>query len=783
MSVQQHESPSSPQPSTLTPLTPNLAGIPAKLKAISHWLVWKSEEREGKSTKVPYSPRTGKKARVNDPKTWSTFDEAVEAHRKGGYAGLGFVFWRVDPAGNDGQQDAGNVPPLVGIDLDKCLNREAGEIDPEAQTIVKQMDSYTEISPSGTGLHIWAVGRLPPDGNREGPIEMYDHGRFFCITGHHLPGTPPTIEERTEQLAVLHAEVFGSRHARFKSNGARPSGNLAAALTLDDEELLEKARGAKDGDKFSRLWSGDWSEYPSQSEADQALCEILAFWCGPDSGRIDRLFRRSGLYREKWDKKRGSQTYGKRTITKAIERVSARGFYGERYGHTPGNGTEPPPEPVWNESEASTGGGSEEEENAHIIAQEREPEPEASANCYPCPDIIWQGIFAKVAERVGIRSWEVWIGTYAALSAVAHRNLHFRYFSDLYGMAYVLLVSPTGSGKSLATDLCHDLLPREHTVRYGAQSGPGLVPLLTPDSLNSKTGRIVVKGVPCLLIAEEWSRLAQVGGIQNSTLLEDLNALFQRRQPWSVSRSTKGRGGGDVVIENPSLSICGTTTNTLLQQSISTRQLSGGFLNRYLILPGRGEWREYTGESPNTVACSGILDHLTSHTWGVGREVATAYSPLAWEQFLDLQQRFFLPLMNTPDTSEVFRRLHFYLHHVACLYAWSERAAVIDMRHLQAAVQVINTSHQFLLSLLETLHTAVEVPRFQQYESGIEQRIIQRVEREPWVSRRKVIRSLYNPTPTKVIGQCIDNLISAGILEKKDGDRGQVLLHIAREKP
>jgi putative DNA primase/helicase len=328
-------------------LTPNLDGIPAELRAIPHWVVWKWEEREGKQTKVPYSPRTGKHARVNAPKTWSTFAEAVEAYRKGGYAGLGFVFRRVDPAGNDGRQDAGGVPPLVGIDLDKCRNPETGEITPEAQKIVKRINSYTEVSPSDTGLHIWVVGCLPPGGRRKDHFEMYDQGRFFCVTGHHFPNTPTTIEERTEQLTALHKKVFSSRNARFKSNGTRPGGNSAAALTLDDSQILEKVMKAKNGDTFRHLWEGDTSLHGGDdSRADLAFCNYLAFYT-KDPTQIDRIFHQSGLWREKWDKKHygDGRTYGEGTIAAAIAGTPAT--YSPGNGHTPGNGAEPPPEPVW----------------------------------------------------------------------------------------------------------------------------------------------------------------------------------------------------------------------------------------------------------------------------------------------------------------------------------------------------------------------------------------------------------------------------------------------------
>lgn len=407
--------------------------------------------------------------------------------------------------------------------------------------------------------------------------------------------------------------------------------------------------------------------------------------------------------------------------------------------------------------------------------EDEEPRP------YPCPDVLWQGVFADVAQRVGFRSWEVWVGTYAALSAVAHRNLHWKYFDNLYGMSYVLLISPTGAGKNLVANICADLLPQDYTVRYGVQSGPGLIPILTNASLDNKDGRLTVPGQPAILIAEEWSRLAQVGGIEHSTLLEDINALFQRRRSWSTSRSNKTKTGGDLVIMNPALSICGTTTNALFTSSITLRQMTGGFLNRYLTLPGRGIWREYTGESPRTEELRDLLAPLVTHAWGNGQEIKEAYSPQAWERFLDLQRHFFLPLMNDPVTSEVMKRLHFYLHHVAAVYAWCQKASKIDMLHLQAAVQVISISHQFLLSLLESQNTHIEPTQFQRYTMGVEQKVLDKVRREPGVTKRKVMQDLHRVASCQDLRKWIDQLITTGLLVGRNVGRGQVQLFPGRE--
>ncbi|BBL79462.1 hypothetical protein RxyAA322_13160 [Rubrobacter xylanophilus] len=267
------------------------------LRELRQWVCWRAEERGGKLTKVPYSPASGLRARCDDPTSWGAFAEARETARERGYEGIGFVFTAADP--------------FCGVDLDGCVDPETGEVEPWAMEIVRKLDSYTELSPSGTGLHIIVKAKLPEGGNRRGRFEMYDRGRFFTVTGRRLPGASHRIEDRQERIAALHACLF-SRH-----EGAFPSANGAAAPdnNLDDAEVLHRAISAANGERFSRLWVGDSSGYPSDSEADLALCSMLAFWVGPDEDRIASLFSRSGLAREKWDRK----DYRRRTISRALD--------------------------------------------------------------------------------------------------------------------------------------------------------------------------------------------------------------------------------------------------------------------------------------------------------------------------------------------------------------------------------------------------------------------------------------------------------------------------------
>jgi putative DNA primase/helicase len=161
------------------PITEN---IPEELTERPQWVCWRFEARDGKPTKVPYTPGTERRASSTDLLTWRTFEEALAAYERGGppYDGIGFVFCSADP--------------FVGIDLDDCRDSKSGHIEPWALKIADRVqEGYVEASPSGTGVHIIVEGTVR-DGGRSrkkvhlngeivGEIEMYSRGRFFTITG------------------------------------------------------------------------------------------------------------------------------------------------------------------------------------------------------------------------------------------------------------------------------------------------------------------------------------------------------------------------------------------------------------------------------------------------------------------------------------------------------------------------------------------------------------------------------------------------------------------------
>jgi putative DNA primase/helicase len=180
------------------------------------------------------------------------------------------------------------------------------------------MDSYTEITQSGQGIHVICRGNIPGEKRRKGSVEMYETKRFFVMTGNVIDDAHMDVEERPEQLASVYNKYLGG-----KPKPERKSTTPAVENNLDDDEIIRKASEASNGELFRDLMNGSWQHrYNSQSEAELALCNMLAFWTGRDVQAMDRIYRRSGMYRKKWDEKRPGGTYGTMTIEEAARGCS-----------------------------------------------------------------------------------------------------------------------------------------------------------------------------------------------------------------------------------------------------------------------------------------------------------------------------------------------------------------------------------------------------------------------------------------------------------------------------
>jgi hypothetical protein len=294
-----HSTPRNSTGNGATVIPPNPSGIPDELKILRRWVAWRNVPSSGrkKPAKLPVNPATGQPADPTGPRTWGPFEAAWRRYHDDRLSGVGFVF-----AGDE----------FAGVDLDGCRDPGTGELDPWANAVVSEFGTYAEVSPSGTGVKLIGRGRLDTKGRkRSGPIEVYDHSRFFAVTGRRLVGTPRRVVPCQDALAALQ-KTLGPAHDVGPPVGPVACGSFGGS----DEELMSVAFSAKNGEHVRALWEGDRRRYLSYSEALLALAQHLAFYTGPDEARLERLmldsplFARSEAERPKWASARQGGRWG-----------------------------------------------------------------------------------------------------------------------------------------------------------------------------------------------------------------------------------------------------------------------------------------------------------------------------------------------------------------------------------------------------------------------------------------------------------------------------------------
>lgn len=296
--------------------------IPEALSGDRRWLLWREEKRNGKTTKVPYCPDGRRRASSTDPATWCSLDEALSS-AGGNFSGIGIAL-------GDG---------LAGVDLDKCRVPETGAIAEWAQEIIEQLNSYTELSPSGTGVHILLYGTLSRSGNRRdcgnGHVEIYDHGRYFTFTGEHLEGTPVTIEDRQAELDVLHLRLFPDEKPAPPSERRQaqaPAPEVGALVLRPDaqppHEKLEVLLA--NDDRFRDTWNRQRRDLKDHSASgyDMALAAVTAQAGWSEQEIADLLIAHR---RKNGDDLKLRQDYYQRTIDRAMAATRKDALQAELY--------------------------------------------------------------------------------------------------------------------------------------------------------------------------------------------------------------------------------------------------------------------------------------------------------------------------------------------------------------------------------------------------------------------------------------------------------------------
>jgi len=234
--------------------------IPDEIKTRPQWVNFKKEMRKGKQTKPPYKPQGGY-AKPDDPLTLSSFAACMRAADK--FDGVGFVL--------------SNDDPYVALDFDHChcpafdgVTSWANSLDmvfPEVANHIRKLNTYTEKSPSATGIRVFLKGKLPADGKKKSNFEVYQARHYVTVTAHVLNGFPMAIENRQDALDEFYQAVFGTpENPHEQEKKSSPS-----TASVNWKERLEKAFQSVNGAEIRRLWEGDITKYGNDHSAADDL--------------------------------------------------------------------------------------------------------------------------------------------------------------------------------------------------------------------------------------------------------------------------------------------------------------------------------------------------------------------------------------------------------------------------------------------------------------------------------------------------------------------------------
>ena len=651
-----------------TTSTPNCvlaSSFPLELREQNQWVCYRLVGHNGqtKPTKIPCQPHApAHPASVNKPHTWGTFEQARTAWTsQPNLHGIGFVFTPDDP--------------FCGIDLDRCRDPHTGNLKPWAKEIVSDLNSYTEVSPSGTGIHIIVEGKLPKGRNRIDNIEIYDCNRYFCMTGQALPGTPTTIKPRQAKLDMVVQKIF----AQLDSPPLHPMHALSSSHTLSDDEVIAKACAASNGQAFRNLWEGRWTAYPSQSEADQALCNYLAFWTNGHPTQMDRLFRQSACYRKKWDAQRGESTYGQRTITQAIATTPDR--YSKPLAAS--SATIPPP------------------------AQQPWPILQSDA---------LYGVVGKVIQTIAPHTEADRVNLLAHLLAEFSAIIGPEATTDIEGHPTPLLVWPVivgdsskarkGTGATQIRKLLETAAPEWSRGHYrgSLSSGEGLVYAVRDRQVKTVEGEgrtieeIIDEGVTdkrLYLVQSEFASVLKMINRQGNSLSDIVREAWDGRDLCPMTKNSR------IKATAPHIVIAGHITQADLVRYLTETDIANGFANRFLWLMVRRSQELPLGSSIDEDAYAELVHELRQAIqYRRGQMRPTRLD----DEAIDIWKLVYHDLSKGKEglVGSLLARGEAYVRRIAALYALLDCQMVITGHHLRAALAVWDYAEQSVQYLFGT---------------------------------------------------------------------------------
>jgi Protein of unknown function (DUF3987) len=701
-----------PRPTALPVIPEN---IPAELRSRPQWVCWSWVKRKNKKrpvewTKPPYQTN-GRLAKANDPSTWTTFEAALTAYQTGGFDGLGYCLTEYDP--------------FTISDFDNSRDPETGHVLPWAAELLAGWPSYAEFSPSTRGLRTIARGKKPgeqcgPKKCEAGKVEMYapPTHKYLTFTGHRLPEAAAGIADAQEHINRIYTTVFetdssaegtskpapSASGTNRKKRGEGPWGKRYADLT--DDDLLALGRAAENGEKFKALFDDGSLSYHADdpSRADAGLCQMLAFWCRRDAARIDRLFRRSALFRKiKWDERhRGDgATYGKMTVERAVERCKevydpavrptfkcTSGDESHSEDDKPPSGgcdssadTTPPP-PEW---PAPPG-----EEAFHGLAGDfvRTLDPATEAD----PIALLVQLILGFGNLIGRTA-------YFVVEADRH---YANEFAVLVGRsAKARKGTSRGRVRSVLEPVDDDWTANRDVS--GLSSGEGLIwavrdPIEKQERVNERGQPVRYETVVAdpgeedkrLMITEpEFANVLKQTERQGNTLSAILRQAWETGRLRSLTKNSPARATGAHV------TIVGHITAEELRRYLTATETANGFANRFMwfavdrskLLPEGGQVPEFA-----LAGLTGRLRAAADFARGVGE---VRRDPEARELWAVLYAR--LSADRPGVAGALLARAEAHVLRLAMIYALLDKSAVIRAEHLVAAVALWDYAERSVL--------------------------------------------------------------------------------------
>jgi len=643
--------------------------------------------------KKPYNPRTGTLAKSNDPSTWGTFSQMYECLEKT----TGYM-----PA-----IALDHTKNMIAIDLDKCRDAN-GKITPEAQKILDKVQSYTEVSTGGNGIHIFSYGKKPGTackkslGEEGKSVEIYESNKFITLTGNILPGQPVEVREAQEALTEIYTTYFPDKDTSTTTSFRSPS--------MSDEEVLTKCRNAKNKDKFIALYDrGDTSSHASNdSDADLALIGLMGFYT-QDHQQLDRLFRGSKLMRDKWDNR---EDYRNETIKKAVNNL--RAVYKRQ--------------PVCTVEELDP---IQAAKYAQDILKEDE-DPCKSYDIKHLPPLLQEYMKAKM-EQTDAPPIMLIMSVLAMTSGFIKKRCYIpkgRYFQDLYPNIWELAILESGGFKTTALkdgmecaqkrekELYEhykvvqalvkkgDVPPEVQQAREKIIKESILLPQRTTAEALIENLSLGHGGVICSSEFGAW--LASLEANYNT----DLKALFTDFFDVPESYVYVTRTGGRQAVTKPFISICGMAALPWITKNVSLKDVESGFFARFLLFMPKIEKRippalpQHRGAVAIAIENT-IYEKLSSVSFP--HEGRLRLSTEAEELFEVLHKNMYVLIAGLgPETAELLnpflKRWSPYLLKLAMnlrVYDEDEKHDLITAEHLIGAMSILDPAIKSTIKLFQ----------------------------------------------------------------------------------